>query len=69
MNNIFKIVVIFLTISSCSFNKNSKFWTNEKISKDQKTKIEKIFALTSTSLKKGPLLSPCKKNNFFFKYF
>ena len=44
MNNIFKIVVIFLTISSCSLNKNSKFWTTEKISKDQKTKIEKIFA-------------------------
>ena len=31
MNNIFKIILIFIFITSCSFNKNSKFWTKEKI--------------------------------------
>jgi len=31
VNNIFKIILIFIFITSCSFNKNSKFWTKEKI--------------------------------------
>ena len=31
MNNIFNILLIFILITNCSFQKNSKFWTNEKI--------------------------------------
>ena len=30
MNNFLKIIIIFILITSCSFHKNSKFWTEEK---------------------------------------
>ena len=43
MNNILKIILIFSLFTGCSFNKNSKFWTKEKIKVDYKLKIEKIF--------------------------
>ncbi|MDC1010836.1 PQQ-binding-like beta-propeller repeat protein [Candidatus Pelagibacter sp.] len=43
MNNILKILLIFIFITSCSLSKNSKFWTKEKISveKENKTIIVK----------------------------
>ena len=34
MSNIFIIIFIFIFFTNCSFNKNSKFWTNEKIKKE-----------------------------------
>tara|TARA_B110001450_G_C17645478_1_gene491022 strand:+ start:456 stop:1802 length:1347 start_codon:yes stop_codon:yes gene_type:complete len=44
VNNILKIILIFIFFTGCSFNKNSKFWTKEKIKVESKLKIEKIFA-------------------------
>ena len=43
MNNIIKIIVIFIFIANCSLNKNSKFWTNEKIVEEKQQNIEEIF--------------------------
>ena len=43
MNNILKIVLIFIFLSNCSFNKNSKFWTTEIITEEKKEKIIEIF--------------------------
>ena len=43
MNNILKISFIFIFLISCSFNKNSKFWTNEKIIKEKQKNSEEIF--------------------------
>jgi len=44
VNNILKILLIFIFLTNCSFNKSSKFWTNEKIKQEKKVKIEEIFA-------------------------
>ena len=43
MSNILKIVLIFFFIACCSLNKNSKFWTIEKITeiKDEKIRFSK----------------------------
>ena len=38
MNNILKILLIFIFITSCSLSKNSKFWTKEKISVEKENK-------------------------------
>ena len=43
MNNILKISFIFIFLIGCSFNKNSKFWTNEKIIKEKQKNSEEIF--------------------------
>ena len=36
MNNFLKIVLIFIFITNCSLNKNSKFWTKQKVVKEKK---------------------------------
>ena len=39
MNNFFKVLLIFVFLANCSFNKNSKFWNTEKIkSENQESK-------------------------------
>jgi len=50
VNNLLKIILIFITITSCSLHKNSKFWTKQKIveekkeiSKKEKVNIKQIF--------------------------
>jgi len=43
VNKILKFFLIFIIISSCSFNKNSKFWSNEKIKEEVQQKSKKIF--------------------------
>jgi outer membrane protein assembly factor BamB len=45
VSNILKIILIFIFITNCSFNKNSKFWTKEEIIKVKvkEPKIEEIF--------------------------
>lgn len=43
MNNIIKIIVIFIFIANCSLNKNSKFWTNEKVIEEKQQNIKEIF--------------------------
>jgi outer membrane protein assembly factor BamB len=43
VSNILKIILIFSFLTNCSYNKNSKFWTNEKIIKEKQTNIEEIF--------------------------
>ncbi|MDA8537708.1 hypothetical protein N9K55_03260, partial [Candidatus Pelagibacter bacterium] len=42
MNNIFKIILVFLIFSNCSFSKNSKFWNQEKLDKETILKTESI---------------------------
>ena len=43
MNNIFNIILIFIFLTNCSFNKNSKYWTSEKISELKKENIIETF--------------------------
>ena len=57
MNKYFNILLIFIFIISCSFNKSSKFWTkNEKIEKVEKIKTEKIVENSSKKKCKTKLL-------------
>ena len=43
MNSFFKIILIFFLITSCSFNKNSKFWSKSKIIAEKKINVKQIF--------------------------
>ena len=46
MNNLLKICLIIFLVAGCSFHKNSKFWSKEKISKENKEtqkNISEIF--------------------------
>ena len=56
MNNILKALLIFIFLSNCSFNQNSKFWTSEKIQK-----------LNKKDQSKGTLVEKCKRNIFLIK--
>ena len=69
MNRIISFIFVIIFFSGCSLNKNSKFWTSEKLEKLEEKKFEKIFddqkALgkelnTNISLN---LISNTKKNN------
>ena len=44
MNKIFNLFFIIILCYGCSFNKNSKFWTSEKIKEIEEKKFEKIFS-------------------------
>ncbi len=43
MNNIFKILLVFIFLTNCSFNKNSSFWKTEKIKKVELPQKEEII--------------------------
>ncbi len=43
MNKILNLFLIIIFCSGCSLNKNSKFWTLEKIAEVEEKKFEKIF--------------------------
>ena len=43
MNNFLKIILIFIFITNCSFQKNSKFWSKQEIIKEKQENISKIF--------------------------
>ena len=43
MNNIFKILLVFIFLTNCSFNKNSSFWKTEKIKKVEIQKKKEII--------------------------
>jgi len=43
VNKTFKILLIFLFISNCSLQSNSKFWSKQKIQKEKKEDIKQIF--------------------------
>ena len=49
MSNILKIILIFFFITGCSLNKNSKFWTKEKITEIKNENIKKIFVKEETT--------------------
>ena len=74
MNNILKILFIFIFFTSCSFNKNSKFWSNEKIAEEIKNNSEKIIQKEkSLDLEFNPnlkisLYSKTIKNSFINNY-
>ena len=44
MIKIFNLFLIVFFCFSCSFNKNSKFWTTETIKEIEKKKFEQIFS-------------------------
>ena len=57
VNNILKVVLIFIFITNCSLNKNSKFWTSKKIKKEKQENIEEIFKKEEAlNLEFNPLL-------------
>ena len=74
MNNILKILFIFIFFTSCSFNKNSKFWSNEKIAEEINDNSEKIIQKQkSLDLEFNPnlkisLYSKTIKNSFINNY-
>jgi outer membrane protein assembly factor BamB len=43
VNNILKIILIFFFLNNCSLNKNSKYWTNERISEEIKDNVIETF--------------------------
>ena len=51
MNSIFKILLIFIFLTNCSFNKNSSFWTTEKIDKIEKIELPKKEEIIKTENK------------------
>ena len=74
MNNIIKILLIFIFINGCSLHKNSKFWTNEKIKEEMSATISEMFVQEKpSSLEFNPNLKislytkPINKS--FFKNF
>jgi outer membrane protein assembly factor BamB len=74
VNNILKILFIFIFFTSCSFNKNSKFWSNEKIAEEINDNSEKIIQKQkSLDLEFNPnlkisLYSKTIKNSFINNY-
>lgn len=74
MNNILKILLIFIFFASCSFNKNSKFWSNEKIISEKQKNSNEIFQKEkSLDLEFNPntkisLYSKAIKNSFIKNY-
>ena len=49
MNNLFFFIIVLFTVSACSFNKNSKFWTNSKIIETENIgNYEEIFPKEET---------------------
>lgn len=43
MNNFIKFLLIFILLTNCSLQKNSKFWTNKKISEEKKEYIVESY--------------------------
>ena len=43
MSKIFKLLLIFIFITNCSFHKNSKFWNKENIEEEKNEKKTEIF--------------------------
>ena len=74
MNNIIKIVLIFILLSNCSFHKNSKFWTKEKIVKEKQEQLKEIFkeeevlSLELNPQKKISLYGKVINNSFLNNY-
>ena len=52
MNNFLKIILILITITSCSLHKNSKFWTKQKIVEEKQGIIKKEKENTKQLFKK-----------------
>ena len=48
MSKFLKIILIFVFLSNCSFQKNSKIWTKKKIKEDYKDKVEILFKKEAT---------------------
>ena len=52
MNKVLYLFLIFILINGCSFNKNSKFWSNSEVVKNEnKVNYEEVFP-TEEALKK-----------------
>ena len=43
MNKLIYLFLIITLLNSCSFNKNSKFWTSSKILEEEKLDIKKVL--------------------------
>ena len=43
MNNIIKVLLIYIFFSGCSFTGNSKFWTTEEIKEEKTKELKEVF--------------------------
>ena len=43
MNNILKILLIFVLTTSCSLKKNPKFWSKEEVKQEKLLEVKEIF--------------------------
>jgi len=43
VSKIFKLLLIFIFITNCSFHKNSKFWNKENIEEEKSFLIDLIY--------------------------
>jgi len=48
VNKLFRILLIYLLITGCSFQKNSKFWNKEKIEEEKQENVTEIFKKEET---------------------
>ena len=48
MSKLFKVLLIYFFITGCSFQKNSRFWNNEKIVEEKQKNITEIFKTKET---------------------
>ena len=48
MSKLFNILLIYFFITGCSFQKNSKFWNNEKIVEEKQKNVTEIFKKKET---------------------
>ena len=51
MNNFLKIVILFIFITNCSLNKNSKFWTKKEIVEEKKKNYAEILKKEKNQIK------------------
>ena len=68
MNKIFNFFLIFILITQCSFNKNSKFWTNTKnIQNEDNIDYQEVFSNEETLKKEFNTNLKIKIRNKNFK--
>jgi outer membrane protein assembly factor BamB len=74
VSKILKIILIFIFITNCSFNKNSKFWTKQEIKPEIETASKEVFKKKETlKLELNPslkisLYSKSLNNSFLNNY-
>ena len=63
MNNILKTLLIFIFLANCSFNQNSKFWTNNKIKSAEIKETKKLKEIFKKKIANNLEFNPTLKIN------